>query len=1590
MKLFHSEYFPIIKDPILMISPDPSISSKSQESTNAEEENKKRIAMGTNGIVVMFDHITQRVRLPEIIYYISMLFVILQSLQTSQWLQHSDIWFPTETSPYQAFINYYFSISNFCNYVFYGESILYTFIALTVIFIITLGIIIIQLLYFKNKRRFYIPSLYPTRVFLELVPSILIQPLFIISGNSFLLCFSLVSDTSFYAILLILSLIEGTFFMFLFLCSNILIGISVYLPVSPLSSFDLFPYLLFVSTSPVFNLASYISFHYPDWTIYPVILIHMIWSVYLIYLFSFRPFLSYFTNSMFLGTITAAFTFDIARIVTSYLHDVSQRYMLLILFVFGVVSYIFGFVFFYLQEMFADKIVGIKKIKKKKDFQFTPYIDKIEKDDLMAELRLDKSERRALFYLEYFIRNNYLPMLDGTLHTYLMEKYHSNKFVIICMKTMAFFPSWSKLLNKVTAQFSTKRDLTYASRFFLFQIKKVNTMRQSSTTNSTSDIIRNLRQYSNEAVILLKGFWEVETISIHYIKNLSSMLNKAKSQWEEARSDFNNNVQFHELYSEFLLEGPTDFAAAIREKHKQDMIDSGYNFNVDICYRQFIRSFNNYLKFEIMDIKGDFKQINGKRKGSSISGGDSNKLNASSSESSSDMDMAMEETIGRTLMTQARIRLALQKVTNDLKANSTNIYIISAILIIISGIIISFGAFFNYRNTFENTKNVLDRIELINECRLKIYSSALALLLHWGDKTGSLDKAKFLVFYSSLESGISPYFDQNLSWDEQGATFCHDAQNGFNKIIEELATMSYKGVDVYNYAAIMFEDTATMAFCDHEKYIMEHQSNLKSVISYLLLLQNMMMGMVNHQIWYKSHLNFCTYMATMKKLYQYMSDLCSEIEISSDSILASTEKETNIVIITFPVAFFVFALFFTFLSICLYVKEAKTFLKLLHALPLDVKQHAALRIGKKSIDKGDEHVKHATHIKNVHNISIFYWIGLVLILFIYSGIFALQIYNLKKTNRKYQAMNSWLSNARIRKSLVVEIAFWTYQTIFMLNPYVKNTTYFTIRETSKIVIDNVNKLALVTSALLDGDTEFGSTVGIDEEIDHLTFEEKCEANVSEYGFHENYRCASIQTMLTYFTNHIRERLLNVEQYNGVVFSDEVVQLLHMVSSHLVPDLITIDQKFDHFAANLNIDFQNNHTLFLLGELFAIFLFSTIFMFYFRMLNQCYQLILVLLRQISPISIVAQENLVNYLLNWNKTSNNSVMSIGQGIIHNSNDGVICLDINGIIEIVNPAITKMLGFSPEQLLGQNLETILPSNTKDELVNQLILMKNNQSSLTYEGHTDCVTDDENALSCAITILGITSNDNQISSFVVILRDETDLLEQQNEAEQAKQSSERLLYQILPRDIVFRLNQGEKDISFSVPSASIMFIDIVKFSDYAAGLSPQEIMGNLSLIFAGFDETIKGYDSLIKIKLIGDVYMCAGGLFTPDDPPVVHAEQIVKFGLDALQILEETNVKLNAVLNVRIGVNTGGPLIAGVLGTDKPTFDIIGDPINIAARLQSTDIPGNIQISQETYDLISELDFHIESRGEVFLKGKGNSPAYLVSPSNTNMSLQ
>jgi class 3 adenylate cyclase/PAS domain-containing protein len=232
-----------------------------------------------------------------------------------------------------------------------------------------------------------------------------------------------------------------------------------------------------------------------------------------------------------------------------------------------------------------------------------------------------------------------------------------------------------------------------------------------------------------------------------------------------------------------------------------------------------------------------------------------------------------------------------------------------------------------------------------------------------------------------------------------------------------------------------------------------------------------------------------------------------------------------------------------------------------------------------------------------------------------------------------------------------------------------------------------------------------------------------------------------------------------------------------------------------------------------------------------------------------------------------------------------------------------------------------------------------------------------------------------------VYTFRDVTQRVRYNTLIEEESAKSDALLATILPPSLVKRVQAGEKNISFAVQSASISFIDIVEFTPWCGSLPAATVMKTLNALFAKFDGCVGRRVTLTKIKCIGDCYMSAGGIFSEVNQPAVHAKDLVSFGLDAISSLEELNGEVNQHLRIRVGVNTGGPIVAGVLGIGKPTFEILGPAINMAQQMEHHGVPMMVHISRAVYELVYGDTFQIKERGATEIN-TGTVITYLVSP--------
>lgn len=209
--------------------------------------------------------------------------------------------------------------------------------------------------------------------------------------------------------------------------------------------------------------------------------------------------------------------------------------------------------------------------------------------------------------------------------------------------------------------------------------------------------------------------------------------------------------------------------------------------------------------------------------------------------------------------------------------------------------------------------------------------------------------------------------------------------------------------------------------------------------------------------------------------------------------------------------------------------------------------------------------------------------------------------------------------------------------------------------------------------------------------------------------------------------------------------------------------------------------------------------------------------------------------------------------------------------------------------------------------------------------------------------------------------------------EVEQKK--TEDLLLNIFPRSIVERLKQEDTTIADNFTHVTVLFADIVGFTELSLQMSPRKLVELLNDIFCEFDDLVEQH-GIEKIKTIGDAYMVVAGLPRPRPD---HAERIANLALDMLQAISRFDDKYQFRLSIRIGIHTG-PVVAGIIGNKKFAYDLWGDTVNTASRMESQGVAGRIQISDKVYQALVGK-YAVEERGIIQIKGRGEMNTYFLN---------
>ncbi|XP_062302971.1 guanylate cyclase soluble subunit beta-2 [Osmerus eperlanus] len=221
---------------------------------------------------------------------------------------------------------------------------------------------------------------------------------------------------------------------------------------------------------------------------------------------------------------------------------------------------------------------------------------------------------------------------------------------------------------------------------------------------------------------------------------------------------------------------------------------------------------------------------------------------------------------------------------------------------------------------------------------------------------------------------------------------------------------------------------------------------------------------------------------------------------------------------------------------------------------------------------------------------------------------------------------------------------------------------------------------------------------------------------------------------------------------------------------------------------------------------------------------------------------------------------------------------------------------------------------------------------------------------------------------------KEELRILSSHLEAE--KKKTETLLYAMLPRHVANQLKEGKKVEAGEFEVCTILFSDVVTFTNICAACEPIQIVNMLNSMYSRFDRLTSVHD-VYKVETIGDAYMVVGGVPVPTDS---HAERVANFALGMrIAAREVTNPVTGQPIQIRVGLHTG-PVLAGVVGEKMPRFCLFGDTVNTASRMESHGVPDHIHLSPFTYKALENKSFEIMSRGEIEVKGKGLMNTYFL----------
>ncbi|OHT14947.1 hypothetical protein TRFO_14594 [Tritrichomonas foetus] len=1317
---------------------------------------------------------------------------------------------------------------------------------------------------------------------------------------------------------------------------------------SPISSFKGIHPGFVVTSASCYIILIKVSHLFEQWSMIIVMVVHIALNVYFLYdTFQF-PFVRFGAHVLAASLYTATIIGHILNIIAIIGIEIPTLIRVVVpyaFFIIGLISYFFVF------KVIRHRIVTILSYTETQtDHDRREYYDSL---NIKSSSTFEKMCRIGMSTLA--------PLyIDWTFPIYAGEMTGNFSGMISSALFVTFFPGEQQAASYFIEQISKQPMSSFHDRFILYRIKSTYLRRFSSDSEESTAAYCEATKSSENTLTYIREFWlkvatHPENASMRDLETIGRLVVATKRKWKIGLEQYPNDSRFPNGYSQFLLESIVDPENGVFMKLKSGHLQKGFNADIDPIFRAFGIARPFIFRDKICDRHGNIK-----RNAFEITSGTTVTISTTAMEKlEEDLDSGIIDKMIAELYHWPNLRKSFKRATSNYKPRFQSVGVVVTIIGVLAYIVAIIILLSIILPIFDEVVEYFDRIQSATTLRSNIALGKIAMMMNWARQIGILFTEDSFENYFPLEILQEPAEIPIYSLLEQVSKSMAsivgkyvDFSKSFNLF---MATSGNTTLDVKLFS----DEVVHRNVCNSSGVIaFEQLISLKNAIS---LLVTAYYEVAYTDIQYKGFATsreFCQLDELMRSITLAIDQ---GITLTRQSLINALDSNHQLLIIFSVVFIIIFTLVFFLMFhmiLLIYYLDAKNMFNCILSLdPAAAKQGSELVV--MTTDSNEQtDVIHATDNMSTYEIlmivlNIFFALAMAVCACVF-------FITTLKTDENSINFVDWSISGSKRISLAYEAFSQLTEAVILREQPARFTDFSTALKKGYAYLDDLIKCE---NDFFNGDNGIKNRFN---KIDELHTADQCKTPEVSNSNHDFYGCLGIDQLLSTYVLYGK----NVDaKYN--INSTEYMDFFHMSVSELSIRMKESEELVSGYMMS-KINSQKSINV----AMVVLFLFVMIGLIFSinrnsKRLKIMTKMAFILFRRIPPPAIANCQKLKEIIIGPEKNSSGQSEIAQQVIFDSLPTAVLAVARDETIEAMNQKSKNLFGFLSGQIVGQKLECLIHKvdestlNPNEEVSEEdagsirLYSFLTNMTASNATIYVHCHCSDDSNIRCEASLFPVTDFNGVVSNFILFLKETKDNLVMEANLKEAKEEVTRLMNQLIPSDVQGFIRGDRKNFSFLSKTVTVVAIQIYGFFDSMKKNGHKNFLKDVYKILQHLENGCIQFPPMMKQRQFTDIFIALGGLFNVTDDAKIHAQAAIQYATQMIEDTVSTENHFTYDFRIKVGIATGGPLICGLVGEEIKEFDAAGQLISDAIILAENATPSRILVSQETKDLLSDMNF-------------------------------